>query len=59
MKKSTKINHFIPAKPNIARMIKFWKNQSSENDKAGNFNLSLYLDYLNVINEQPRNEYTK
>lgn len=59
MKKSNKINHFIPVKPNIARMMQYWKNQSSENDKGGSFNLTLYLDYLNVINEQPRNEYTK
>jgi len=53
MKKSTKINHFIPAKPNIARIMRYWKSQSSENDKGGSFNLTLYLDYLNVINQQP------
>jgi hypothetical protein len=53
MKKPQKINYFIPVKPNIARMMKFWKSQSSENDKGGSFNLTLYLDYLNVISQQP------
>jgi len=53
MKKETKINHFIPASPNIARIMRYWKNQSSENDKGGSFNLTLYLDYLNVISQQP------
>lgn len=53
MKKGNKINHFIPTTPNIARIMRYWKNQSSENDKGGSFNLTLYLDYLNVISQQP------
>jgi len=52
MKKATKINHFIPATPNIARIMRYWKSQSSENDKGGSFNLTLYLDYLNVISHE-------
>jgi hypothetical protein len=47
-----KINNYIPLKPNIARMKRWWKNQSVHNDKGGSFNVSLYLDYLNAINQQ-------
>jgi hypothetical protein len=46
-------NKFIACAPNIARCMRFWKsnNQTSANDRAGNFNLKLYLDYLTIINE--------
>jgi hypothetical protein len=51
-KGNIKINNYIPLKPNIARMKRWWKNQSVHNDKGGSFNVSLYLDYLNAINQQ-------
>lgn len=51
-KANIKINHYIPVKPNIARMKRWWKNQSLHNDKGGSFNVSLYLDYLNAINQR-------
>ena len=46
-------NTFIPYPPNIARCIKFWKTekQTPAEDRAGNFNLELYLDYLNEVNK--------
>ena len=46
-------NVFIPLKPNIARMRKFWtkEKQTKAEDRAGNFNTELYFDYLTVINE--------
>jgi hypothetical protein len=46
-------NVFIPLKPNIAQLRKFWtkEKQTKAEDRAGNFNLELYFDYLNVINE--------
>jgi hypothetical protein len=50
--KTIKKNTFIPVKSDLATMMRYWKGQKSENDKGGSFNLSLYLDYLNVINQQ-------
>lgn len=46
-------NTFIPYSPNIARCIKFWKTekQTPAEDRAGSFNLDLYLDYLNEVNK--------
>jgi hypothetical protein len=46
-------NVFIPLKPNIAKMRQFWtkEKQTKAEDRAGNFNLDLYFDYLTVINE--------
>ena len=52
--KTTKKNTFISVKSDLATMMRFWKGQKSENDKGGSFNLSLYLDYLNVINQQTK-----
>ena len=46
-------NTFIPCTPNIARCMKFWKTekQTPAEDRAGNFNLELYLDYTNSVNQ--------
>ena len=46
-------NTFIPCTPNIARCMKFWKTdkQTPAEDRAGSFNLELYLDYLSVVNQ--------
>jgi hypothetical protein len=46
-------NTFIPCTPNIARCMKFWKTdkQTPAEDRAGSFNLELYLDYLAVVNQ--------
>lgn len=41
---------------NINKYKKFWTNQSLRGDlldKGGSFNVNLYLDYLEAINEQP------
>jgi len=46
------INTYIPVKPNIARMKRWWKGQSLHDDKGGSFNVTLYLDYLNAINQR-------
>ena len=48
-------NIFSPLPINIMRVITWWKKQSMPGiykDKGGSFNLDLYLDYLQVINEQ-------
>ena len=50
--KTTKKNTFIPVKSDLATMMRFWKGQKVKEDKGGSFNLTLYLDYLNVINHQ-------
>lgn len=50
--KTTKKNTFIEVKSDLATMMRHWKGQKSENDKGGSFNLTLYLDYLNMINQQ-------
>jgi hypothetical protein len=46
-------NTFIPCTPNIARCMKFWKTekQTPAEDRAGSFNLELYLDYTNKVNQ--------
>jgi len=51
-RKKIAINTYIPVKPNIARMKRWWKNQSLHDDKGGSFNVTLYLDYLNAINQR-------
>ena len=48
-------NIFIPLPMNIMKVITWWKDKSMPGvykDKGGSFNLDLYLDYLQVINEQ-------
>lgn len=37
---------------NIERMKRWWIGQSVHNDKGGNFNVNLYIDYLNAISQQ-------
>jgi len=37
-------------RPNIMDCISFWKGKSVKQDKGGNFNLDLYLAYLQAIN---------
>ena len=39
-------------KSDLATMIRFWRGQKSENDKGGSFNVTLYLDYLEAVNQQ-------
>lgn len=55
MKKIIKIkeNEFTPIRPNVMACVRWWRNQSSHQDKGGSFNLELYLDYLS---EQEFNE---
>jgi hypothetical protein len=49
-KKSINIeNKFIQCSLPISRMMRWWKNQSSENDKGGNFYLDHYLRVSEVI----------
>lgn len=52
--KKVQENEFIPLRPNIVRCMNFWKKQSLPGyckDKGGTFNLDLYLQYLNAINQ--------
>jgi hypothetical protein len=53
-------NIYIPypkeRKVNITRMKTWWIKQSLPGylmDKGGSFNVNLYLDYLEAINQQP------
>ena len=48
----TKKNTFIKLTPNLAQMVRHWRCQKSENDKGGSFNVTLYLDYLEAVNQQ-------
>lgn len=34
---------------NIGKLIKFWKSKTTPETKGGNFNLDLYLQYLEAI----------
>jgi len=47
-----KNNTFIKLTPNLAQMVRHWRGQKSENDKGGSFNVTLYLDYLEAVNQQ-------
>jgi hypothetical protein len=40
-------NEFTPIRPNVMACVRWWRNQSSHQDKGGSFNIQLYLDYLN------------
>lgn len=46
MKAEIKENVFIPTTYSLKRKMDWWRNQSTDEDKGGNFNLQLYLDYL-------------
>jgi len=48
MKKSIKTqeNEFTQTTFSLKRKMNWWREQSSEGDKGGSFNLDLYLDYL-------------
>ena len=48
-------NEFIQTTFSLKRKMNWWREQSCEGDKGGNFNLELYLDYLS---EQDFNEET-
>lgn len=59
-------NYFLPypkeRRTNILRYLNFWRNQSLRGDlmdKGGSFNIELYLDYLDVIQNQPINYVKK
>ena len=39
-------NEFIQTTFSLKRKMNWWREQSCEGDKGGNFNLELYLDYL-------------
>jgi hypothetical protein len=39
-------NIFIPTTFSIKRKMMWWRNQSSQEDKGGSFDLDLYLAYL-------------
>lgn len=43
---ATAKNVFIPTTYSLKRKMDWWRNQSTNEDKGGNFNLELYLDYL-------------
>jgi hypothetical protein len=61
MKKEIKIqeNEFTPISPNIMACVRWWRNQSVKEDKGGNFNINLYLDYLSEQNFNEINTNTK
>jgi hypothetical protein len=44
-------NKYIPTSLPISRMIRWWRNQSSENDKGGTFNVEHYLKVSEVLNQ--------
>lgn len=39
-------NTFTPTTFSIKRKMQWWRNQSSQDDKGGSFDLDLYLAYL-------------
>ena len=39
-------NEFPQTTCSLKRKMNWWREQSSEGDKGGSFNLELYLDYL-------------
>ena len=43
---ATAENEFTPIRPNVMACVRWWRNQSIQEDKGGSFNLQLYLDYL-------------
>ena len=51
---ATAQNEFTPIRPNVMTCVRWWRNQSSHQDKGGSFNIELYLDYLN---EQDFNQH--
>jgi hypothetical protein len=61
MKKEIKIqeNEFTPIKPNVMACVRWWRSQSVKEDKGGNFNINLYLDYLSEQNFNEINTGTK
>jgi hypothetical protein len=46
-----KQNTFTPVRYPIVRIMNFWKNKSSNEDKGGSFNLKLYLDFCEAQNQ--------
>jgi hypothetical protein len=50
LKKSTiKSEDIQPCISNVMTYIRFWSTPSQAYDKGGNFNLQLYLDYLELM----------
>jgi hypothetical protein len=45
---ATAQNQFIQTTFSIKRKMLWWREQSTEGDKGGSFNLELYLDYLDA-----------
>jgi len=43
---ATTENQFTQTTFSLKRKMNWWREQSSEGDKGGSFNLDLYLDYL-------------
>jgi hypothetical protein len=43
---ATAENTFTQTTFSLKRKMNWWREQSSEGDKGGSFNLELYLDYL-------------
>jgi hypothetical protein len=43
---ATTENQFTQTTFSLKRKMNWWREQSSEGDKGGSFNLELYLDYL-------------
>ena len=43
---ATSENTFTQTTFSLKRKMNWWREQSSEGDKGGSFNLELYLDYL-------------
>lgn len=46
-------NTYNPNKPNVTYIKRKWETKICAEDKGGSFNLELYLDYLDAINNQP------
>ena len=46
-------NTYNPFKPNLEYIKRKWKQKICAEDKGGSFNVALYNDYLDIINNQP------
>lgn len=47
----TQENEFTPTTFSLKRKMLWWREQSTEGDKGGSFDLDLYLDYLEAQDE--------
>lgn len=52
-------NTYCKNKPNLIYLKRKWQQKLIPEDKGGSFNVNLYLDYLDAINNQPQNYVRK